>query len=106
MPPKRQFRNGLTGSAITVRVSPRSSRNEITEILEDGTIKIRLTAAPVDGAANTALIKLLADVLEIAPSQIEIVAGQSGKDKLITITGLESDLVQQKILARLARKNG
>jgi len=103
MPTKRTFRNGITGSAITVRVSPRASRNEISEILEDGTIKIRLTAAPVDGQANSALIKLLADVLDIAPSQIEIVAGQSGKDKLITIVGLEAQTVTQKIMAHLAQ---
>ena len=102
MTPKRPTRNGLTGSAITVRVSPRSSRNEISEILEDGTIKIRLTAAPVEGQANAALVKFLSDVLEIAPSRIEIVAGQSGKDKLITIIGLESQIVQERILAHLA----
>jgi uncharacterized protein len=102
MNPKGKFRNGLTGSAITVRVSPRSSRNEIREILDDGTVKIRLTAAPVEGQANTALVKFLAEVLEIAPSRIEIVAGQSGKDKLITIIGLDSQTVQKRILAHLA----
>jgi uncharacterized protein len=101
MTPKKQFRNGLTGSAITVRVAPRSSRNEIIEIMDDGTIKIRLTAAPVEGQANTALVKFLAEVLDIAASRIEIVAGQSGKDKLITITGLEAQVVNERILAHL-----
>ncbi len=102
MNPKQQFYKGLASPAITIRVIPRSSRNEISEILEDGTVKIRLTAAPVEGQANTALIKFLADVLEIAPSRIEIVAGHRGRDKLITISGLDLHTIQERILVHRA----
>jgi len=100
--PKHQLHAAGSGAAITVRITPRASRNEITEILEDGTIKIRLTAPPVEGQANSALIRFLADLLDIAPSKIEIIAGQSSRDKLITILGLSADTVQARILA--ARK--
>lgn len=95
------FHNGKTGAAITVRVTPRMARNQIHEILDDGTIKIRLTAPPVDGKANKELIKFLAEILNVQPSCIDIVAGQTGHDKLITILGLNSEQVQLKILKNL-----
>jgi uncharacterized protein (TIGR00251 family) len=97
------FHNGKTGAAITVRVTPRSSKNEISGIQDDGTIKVRLTAAPVDGQANAALIRLLADLLQVAPSRVEIIAGQSGRDKLVTVTGMDADNVQKQILKSLPK---
>jgi uncharacterized protein len=97
-----RFGDGKSGAAITVRITPRSGRDEITGVLENGTVKIRLKAAPVEGQANSALIKFLADVLSIAPSKIEIVAGHTSKDKLITILGLDSTTVQERIMARIA----
>ncbi len=93
--------NGRLGAAITVRVIPRASKNEIAEVQADGTIKIRLTAAPVEGQANKALIEYLAKILDVAKSKIEIVAGLSGRDKLITILDLDSDTVQEKILSQV-----
>ncbi len=103
MSDRSKTRSGLTGSAITVKVFPRSNRNEISEILDDGTVKIRLTAPPIEGRANSALVTFLSEVLDIPPSRIEIVAGQSGKNKLVTITGLDAPTVQERILAHLAK---
>ncbi len=102
---KRKFElhDGKTGAAITVRITPRTSKNEIFAILDDGTVKIRLTAPPIDGRANEALIKFLSEVLELPSYQIEIVGGQTGHDKLISIIGMTSESVQQKILQHLAR---
>lgn len=104
MTPERKFRlhDGKTGAAIAVRITPRSSRNEISEILDDGTVKIRLTAPPVEGKANTALLEFLASVLSVKVNQLEIVAGQTGKDKLITVTEIDSVTVQKRILEHLA----
>jgi len=99
---KFNLHDGAMGSAITVRVTPRSSRNEISEILDDGTIKIRLTAPAVEEKANEALIQFLAQVLEVTPGQVEIVAGTSGNDKLVTITNLDKATVQDRILSHLA----
>ena len=90
--------NGAVGAAIVVKITPRMSHNEIQEIMEDGTIKIRLTAPPVDGKANKNLIEYLAEVLNISESQIEIVAGQTNKKKLLSIIGMNVVDVNQKIL--------
>jgi uncharacterized protein (TIGR00251 family) len=103
MGPRRNFKlhGGRRGAALAVRITPRASKNEITQILADGTIKIRLTAPPVEGKANAALIQFLADVLEVAPSRIEIVAGMTGRDKLVSVLDLEAGTAQQRILRRL-----
>jgi len=98
---KFNLHDGKNGSAITVRVTPRMARNQIYDILDDGTIKIRLIAPPVEGKANKELIKFLADVLEVPASAIDIIAGQSGHDKLVSIFNLDSEQVQQRILQHL-----
>lgn len=99
---KFRFHDGKIGSAITVRVTPRARKNEIVEILSDQTVKVRLTAPPVEGKANKALIKFLADVLEIPKSKFEIVAGDTGRDKIVSILGSDSDQVQKKLMDYLA----
>ena len=93
--------NSKGGSAITVRVTPRSNRNQISDIQADGTIRIRLTAPPVDGRANDLLIEYLAEVLEVPKATIEIVAGESGRDKLISILDLDPETVQKRLIERM-----
>lgn len=93
--------DGRGGAALAIRVTPRASRNEIVEILPDHTIKVRLTAPPVDGKANEALIDFLSKVLSVARSRIEIVAGETGRDKLVTIIDMESSEAQELILKQL-----
>lgn len=68
---------------ITVRVIPRSSRNEISQ--EGDILKVRLTAPPVDGAANEALLKLLAERLALPRRSLHIVQGATGRQKTIQI---------------------
>jgi uncharacterized protein (TIGR00251 family) len=101
---KRKFdlHDGKSGAAITVRVIPRSSQNEISEVLDDGTVKIRQVAAPNEAQANGLLLHFLAEVLEVNPKQLEIVAGASGNDKLITIIDLDKQSVHDRILRHLA----
>jgi len=94
--------DGKRGAAIAVRITPRASKNEISEIMNDGTIKIRLTAPPVEGKANAALISFLADILEVNASKVDIVAGFTGKDKLVTVIDLTPEEVHGKIIANLA----
>lgn len=96
-----QFHDGQMGAAITVRITSRASQNEISEILDDGTIKIRLTASQTVEKSNQALISFLAEILEINPKQLEIVAGASGSDKLVTIIGMDKWAVQEHIMAHL-----
>jgi uncharacterized protein len=90
--------DGKKGAALAVRVTPRASKNEIVDILGDGTVKVHLTAPPVEGKANEALIKFLSKVLEISPSQLEIVAGATGRDKLISVIDMDARAVHKKIV--------
>ena len=101
---QRQFHlhSGQKGAALAIRVTPLSSKNEITEIMNDGTIRIRLTAPPVEGKANDALISFLAEVLDVPRSRIDIVAGVTGRDKLVSILGLDPEAVHSRILSHLA----
>jgi hypothetical protein len=69
---------------LNVKVIPRSSKNEIAE-MPDGTLKIKITAPPVEGAANERIIELLADKFNVAKSCISILKGQKGKNKVVEI---------------------
>lgn len=100
MKKSREYRlhDGKKGAAIAIRVTPRAPKNEIVQVMGDGTIKIRLTAPPVDGKANKELIKFLSEVLDVPKSKIEIIAGKTSRDKLISILDEDADVVQKKIL--------
>jgi len=78
---------GEPSALLPVRIQPRASKNEIG-LMENGGLKIRLTAPPVDGAANEALIRFLAERLGIAKSRIGIVSGHTGRDKVVRISGV------------------
>jgi len=94
--------NGKKGSAIAVRVTTRARKDEIVELLNDGTIRIRLVAPPIEGKTNDALTKFLAEVLGVSKSKIEIVAGLKGRDKLVSVLDLDADSAQQKILEHIS----
>lgn len=80
---------------ISVRVIPRSSRNRIE--WENDTLKVRLTAPPVDGAANDALITLLAERLGLPGRSISIVHGATSRQKTIEIIGMTQEALKQKL---------
>ncbi len=84
--PRRSERSGLVAT-LSLRIQPRASKNEII-LMDNGGIKVRLTAPPVDGAANEALVKVLADRFSIAKSRVEIVSGHTGRDKIMRIHGI------------------
>lgn len=98
---KYVFHDGRRGSAIAVRVTPRASRNQIVGVLSDGTIKVRIAASPSDGEANAELMNFLAEVLGVPKSRVEIVAGESGRDKLISILDMDAQTAHQRIVAHL-----
>lgn len=86
-PESRQADERSDAAVLAVRIQPRASRNGITR-MEDGTLKIRLTAPPVDGAANEALVKLLAGTFGIAKSRVEILSGHTSREKRVRISGI------------------
>ncbi|PIQ77956.1 hypothetical protein COV81_05835 [Candidatus Peregrinibacteria bacterium CG11_big_fil_rev_8_21_14_0_20_41_10] len=71
---------------VRIKVLPNSSKNKITEILSDNTIKVRITAAPEKGKANKELAKYLSDILNLPKSAITIISGQTEQVKLLRIT--------------------
>ncbi len=98
---KFQLHDGKKGSALAVRVTPRASRNEIVELLDDGTIKVRIAAPPADNEANAALLDFLSEILGVPKTRLEIVAGESGRDKLIAVTDMDVETAHQRILAHV-----
>jgi len=80
---------------ISVRVIPRSSRNVLE--WDEGSIRARLTAPPVDGAANAALIELLSKQLALPRRNIEIVRGATSRQKIIEIVGLTLEEVEKRV---------
>jgi uncharacterized protein (TIGR00251 family) len=84
-------------ATLTIRIQPRASRNGIV-MMEDGGLKIRLTAPPVDGAANEALIKFLAETLVVSKSQVQIVTGHSAREKIIRIDGMSLQEAKQLLI--------
>ncbi len=93
-----RFHDGKKGVALAVRVVPRARKTEIAELMADGTLKIRLTAPPVAGKANKALIELLAEVLAVSPQQVEIVGGKSSRNKLVAVLDVSREAVERKLL--------
>lgn len=76
------------GAAFSVKVAPRASSNAIIGV-ENQALKVRLTAPPVDGAANQALVKLLAKTLGVAKGRVVITAGEKSREKKVLVQGLE-----------------
>src|SRR3954447_17409022 len=82
-----------------VCVIPRSSKSEIVGEL-DGTLKIKLKAPPVDGAANDELVRLIAKELEMPQSSIEIVSGHSSKKKRVCVNGVSAYQIRAILSAK------
>ena len=80
--------------AFTVFASPRASRTEIVGE-HDGALRVRLKAAPVDGAANEELIRFLARKFRVARDDIQIISGQASKRKIVSVTARAADFVQK-----------
>ena len=84
-----------------MRVTPRASKNKIVEVLEDGTIKVHIAAPPVDDEANLELLKFMGEVLGVPKTRLDIVAGATGRDKLIAVLDMDAESAHKRILAYL-----
>ena len=78
------FKESPEGIIFKIHVQPRSSKNMVAGLLGDA-LKIKLTAPPVDGAANGMCIKYLAKSLSVSGSRLEIISGHTGKTKYILL---------------------
>lgn len=79
-----------TGVRLSLRVQPKASRNEVVGAHGEQ-IRLRLTAPPVEGAANEALVRFLAEQLGVGRSSVRIVAGHASRSKVVEVAGLAID---------------
>ncbi len=94
---KFKLHDGKRGAALTIRVTPRARRTELAGVLEDGTLRVRVAQPPVEGKANKALLTFLAKVLGVRKNRVEIVAGERGLDKIVSILDMSAEDVQGRI---------
>ena len=81
---------------LDITVAPRASRNRVMGV-HDNRLKIQLAAPPVEGKANDALVRFLADTLGVARAQVDIVGGPQSKRKTVRLTGVPAHLVMIKL---------
>jgi len=79
--------------SFSVRVSPRARRNAIAGVL-DGALHVRLAAPPIEGRANQALCRFLAECLNIPQSAVRIVSGERGRQKRVEIRGVPAERIR------------
>jgi uncharacterized protein (TIGR00251 family) len=84
------------GVTLRVRVQPRASRDALSGERE-GALVVRLTAPPVEGAANEALARLLGKALGVAPSAVRVVRGATGRNKVVSVSGLDLAIARERL---------
>jgi uncharacterized protein len=92
------------GGVLSVVVVPRAAKSSI-EQLADGAIQVRVTAPPVDGAANAALLRFLAGVLDVPRSRLEVISGASSRRKRIAVSDLTPDELEARLQAALSKRH-
>jgi len=90
------------GVTFAVRVVPRSSRNAVAGVQGDA-LKVKLTAPPVEGAANTALIEFLAKQLGVRRSAVSIVSGEKSRSKTVRVEGVTWQRIE-KVLRNIGQR--
>jgi uncharacterized protein (TIGR00251 family) len=83
------------GVTLNVRVQPRAARNAIVGVMQNGALKVRLQAPPVDGRANAQLVKFLANQWNISRADIRILSGGSGRNKRLHIASGTAELLKE-----------
>jgi uncharacterized protein (TIGR00251 family) len=96
MPPATFLRATSGGVLLFAKLQPRASKNEIGEPLGDE-LKIKVTAPPVDAAANQALIELLAETLGCSRGKVELIRGHTSRHKTILLHGFKPEDIWQKL---------
>jgi len=91
-----QVKESKKGLTFAIQVTPHASHTEITG-WQDGTLKLKVTAQPVEGAANLACINLLAKALKLRKSQLEILAGEKSRGKVVLVKDISKKDLEEKI---------
>jgi uncharacterized protein (TIGR00251 family) len=88
---------------LKVRLTPRGGRDAVARY-EDGVLHARVAAPPIDGAANRALIDLIAATLKLPKSRVQIQSGETGRDKTLRIEGFDAETLRMRLEERECRK--
>jgi len=99
-PETLDIRDGPDGTTFRVRVQPRASREAFGGERE-GALVVRLTAPPVEGAANRALTRFLGRALGVAPSAVTITSGGGGRNKRVVVAGIDAGTARERLGARM-----
>lgn len=86
----------MTNARIDIRVIPRSPRTRI-DGARNGRLIVRVTAPPVDDAANKAVVMAIADALGVSRSAVRIVTGATGRNKTIEIAGIDDAAIRSRL---------
>lgn len=95
------IKESTSGVSFAVRVHPRAKRDRISGVLGDA-LKLEITAPPVEGRANDAVVAFFAEFLRVPRSSVTIAAGQSSRNKVVRVAGLSAEVVEQRIATALA----
>jgi uncharacterized protein (TIGR00251 family) len=98
MLPLNQSAKGIT---FAVKVHPRARKNAITGTVGDA-LKLALTAPPVEGKANQAVIEFFADLFEIPRSSVTIASGETSRNKVVRVSSVNKQMVQERLSGMLA----
>jgi uncharacterized protein (TIGR00251 family) len=97
MIPVQESAKGIT---FAVKVHPRARKNAITGTVGDA-LKLALTAPPVEGKANQAVIEFFAALFQIPRSSVTIASGETSRNKVIRIAGVSKPAAEQRLVANL-----
>jgi uncharacterized protein (TIGR00251 family) len=92
------------GVTFSIKVQPRARKNAITGTVGDA-LKLALTAPPVEGRANQAIIEFFVELFEIPRSSVTIASGETSRNKVIRIAGLGRAVIEQRLAAALAQNH-
>jgi uncharacterized protein YggU (UPF0235/DUF167 family) len=95
---KFKLHDGKKGAALAIRITPRAMQNKVVDILSDGTVKVHITADPSDLRTNDILLSFLSQELNVSKNRLEIVGGDTGRDKLVSFLDMEAEALHEKIL--------
>jgi len=84
------------GVLLSIKLQPRASANEIGEAMGNE-LRVKVTAPPVDSAANEALVRLLAETLDCGRNKVELVRGQTSRHKTVRLHGMTAEDVMKRI---------
>lgn len=99
---KESVRSSGEGVLLTLRVSPGAKKSSVEGAYGDHAIKLKIAAPPVDGKANAETERFLAKLLGLSNSEVSVVRGSSGKDKVVLVKGLKPVEVERLLGGRTA----